>query len=104
MIPITEFLIIAIAVYRLTMLITNDKILEGFRDRFLEWDYNNPEDDTYVPKNLFGYLIHCHWCVSVWSALFLYILYQLSDWSYYLIIILALSGLSSIVNKILEKS
>lgn len=45
-----------LAVYRLTRLVTADRVLQGVRDR-LE-----------ARSDLLGYLAHCDWCVSWWVS------------------------------------
>ena len=48
----------ALAVYRLTRLITQDELMEPVRE-FI-W-HNHPPEDTKI-----GYFITCPWCTSVW--------------------------------------
>ena len=55
-----EFVILALATYRITRLVTRDVITEGFRNWF--WKKFPPES-----KKL-GYLITCEWCLSIWVA------------------------------------
>jgi hypothetical protein len=55
-----EFVILALATYRITRLVTRDVITEGFRNWF--WTKFPPES-----KKL-GYLLTCEWCLSIWVA------------------------------------
>ena len=55
-----EFVIIALAVFRLTRLITTDTIFESLRNRL--WAKFPPH------KSKLGYLITCDWCTSIWVA------------------------------------
>lgn len=55
----------ALAVARLTSLITEDEITEPIRSRVTEWSDRYPEGS--VPDRL-GYLVSCQRCVSVWAA------------------------------------
>lgn len=56
-----EFARDALAVYRLTKLVIDDKITEDVRNAV--WDKYPPES-TKV-----GYLFSCPWCVSMWVGL-----------------------------------
>lgn len=55
-----EFIIIGLATYRLTRLVTTDTIFEALRERF--WGKYPPQSSK------LGYLITCDWCTSVWVA------------------------------------
>lgn len=50
----------ALATYRLTKLVIEDKILEPIRDRLF---------DRYPPSTQIGYLLTCPWCVSMWAGI-----------------------------------
>jgi len=57
---LVEFLVLGLATYRLTRLITTDNITEPIR----EWIW-----DRYPPQSSkLGYLITCDWCSSIWVA------------------------------------
>jgi hypothetical protein len=64
MINLETFLILALAAYRLTHLITTDAIADGFRTRV--WK-------KFPPSTKIGYLITCNWCTGFWVSLFLVI-------------------------------
>jgi len=49
--------IVALATYRLTRLVTADKITEALRSRAFRRQ-----------SNWLGYLVTCDWCLSVWVA------------------------------------
>lgn len=55
-----EFVILGLATYRLTRLITTDNITEPIRERI--WKKYPPHSSK------LGYLITCNWCMSVWVA------------------------------------
>jgi hypothetical protein len=55
-----EFVIIGLAVFRLSRLITTDVIFEPLRNRF--WKKHPPQSSK------LGYLITCDWCTSIWVA------------------------------------
>lgn len=57
---VLEFVIIGLATYRLTRLVTTDTIFETLRERF--WKKHPPQSSK------LGYLITCDWCMSIWVA------------------------------------
>ena len=54
----------ALATYRLTRLVTSDRITEGARRRAGGWD---PAIATMTRPGLFDFLT-CPWCVGIWVA------------------------------------
>jgi hypothetical protein len=68
-ITITEYLILSLAVFRLTRLITTDLILSPVRG--LIWRKFPPSG------NGIGYLITCDWCTSIWVASPVFALYKI---------------------------
>lgn len=65
----TALIILALAVFRITRLITTDTIF----DRPRNWLFNKfpPE------RSAFGYLFTCNWCMSIWTASLLVIPYTI---------------------------
>jgi len=108
-----ELLILSLACFRLTRLIVFDRITEPFRILFLDEkldveDISNPEI-YYVPTeksgfmNFTGQLITCHWCTGIWVAFFIMWLHFFVPYSMYFIIMLALAGLASIIEVVVQK-
>ena len=67
MVPIQEvtfftYIILVLASYRLTRLLTTDAIFEPLREKI--WK-------KFPPSTKFGYLFTCNWCMSIWATLFL---------------------------------
>lgn len=60
------FVILALAAFRLTHLITTDAIADGFRTKV--WK-------KFPPNTKIGYLITCNWCTGFWVSVFLVISY-----------------------------
>ena len=56
--------ILALAAYRLTHLVTTDAIADGFRTKV--WK-------KFPPTTKIGYLITCNWCTGFWASLFVVI-------------------------------
>lgn len=54
----------ALAIARLTGLITQDAITEGVRDRLLGWLDDRPA----TLGSFVSYLITCPWCAGVWVS------------------------------------
>jgi hypothetical protein len=54
-----SFVILALATYRITRLLTRDVITEGFRN----WWWSK-----FPPIKGLGYLLTCEWCLSIWVA------------------------------------
>lgn len=65
----TEFLILSLAVYRLTRLFLRDTVLNPLRDRF--WEKHPPETTR------LGYLSTCPWCLGFWLSLAVYSCYTI---------------------------
>jgi hypothetical protein len=60
-----EFVILGLAVFRLTRLLTRDVILDEVRERI--WGRFPPE------YSKIGYLFTCEWCMSIWIGSLLYL-------------------------------
>jgi len=60
------FVILALAAFRLTHLVTTDAIADGFRTKV--WK-------KFPPSTKIGYLITCNWCTGFWVSIFLVIFY-----------------------------
>jgi hypothetical protein len=61
----------ALAVHRLTRLVTDDELTRPLRERAAEWARG---DAHRAARPRLGYLLHCPWCVSpyvaaAWAAL-----------------------------------
>ena len=91
-ISLIPLIVLALATFRLTRLITKDKILEHLRENIKK-----------NKNNSFIYTIHelviCPWCVSIWAALAVTGLYFLIPETYILLILLAISGIASLLQK-----
>lgn len=62
------FIILALATFRLSRLITTDYITEPFRN-FI-WK-------RFPPNTQLGYLLTCTWCMSIWFASLITICYTI---------------------------
>lgn len=85
-----DFIILTLAIFRLTRLVTTDTILEKFRE-FI-WKKSPPE------KNGIGYLITCNWCSSIWVSSLVFSMYKIAtEPMIFVCSILALSGFAGII-------
>ena len=81
MLSVFEFILLALATFRLMRLVAVDQITEKFRSFFLveeENDLGNGTVEIIVHgkgrgiRHFIGERLACHWCVSVLSGVFLY--------------------------------
>ena len=89
------FLILSLATFRISRLLTTDVILEDMRDRI--WK-------KYSPLTKFGYLFTCMWCMSFWVALVIVICYTIIPTVAFLLALpFALSAVAGLVAHNLDK-
>lgn len=67
-------IIVPITAWRITVLITQDRIAEPFRRMFEQYD--SATESYYFTDDLLPYLVHCFSCVSFWVGVFCYIIYS----------------------------
>ena len=89
-IPLGDFLLMALAIFRLTRLATYDVITQFIRDAV----------DPF-PKNsflgTFSLLLNCPWCTGLWFSFFVVFFYYLAPIAWPIILILALAGIAAIL-------
>jgi hypothetical protein len=90
-ISVFDFVLISLAVFRLERLIVSDMIFDFVRDSL---DKINGGLGLTLAQ-----LVHCPWCVGVWTALFLGFIYFLSPLSWFFIFVLALAGTGTVIEK-----
>lgn len=108
-----EFLLLALASFRLTRLIVYDKITEFIRNPFIdeivEVNEAGESETYYVPKKglikgFFGELLSCYWCTGVWSSIALSVLFLLQpNIATPIILVLAVAGLGALIETLLQK-
>lgn len=64
----------ALAVYRLTRMVTKDRIGQAFRDRVVTY-----VDDGTLP-DVAEYLVRCPWCVGVWVSGAVLVVRRMPGW------------------------
>jgi hypothetical protein len=90
-----NFIILALAVFRISRLIIKDEVLAPLRNAF--WEKFPPE------RSYLGFLFTCEWCVSMWVALPVVLFYAAFPTMTLLIgCIFALSAVSSLLTARLD--
>ncbi len=101
-----DLVLIILATFRLTRLFVYDKVSKFFRDWFLDEENlisqdgelliarTRPEDG---PRRTGLELLECPWCVGVWFAALVVFFYYLTPITWYFILILAVSGVSTFI-------
>lgn len=89
-----EFVILALATFRISRFITVDVIFEDVREKI--WN-------KYPPSTKFGYLFTCNWCMSVWVSSLLVICYTIIPTATVLVSsIFALSAIAGLISSRLD--
>lgn len=87
-VPLTDFVLMTLAIMRLTRLFTYD-VLTGFVRGWFEGA--NPDS----LRGTLGMLINCPWCTGLWFALVVVFCYFATPIAWYAILVLALSSLAT---------
>jgi hypothetical protein len=87
-IPLGDFLLIALAVFRLTRLVCYDVITEFIRD----WLGKHPQGTFFGTMSA---LVHCPWCTGLWFAFFGVFFYFATPMAWPVILILALAAVAT---------
>jgi Protein of unknown function (DUF1360) len=89
------FVILALAAYRMTHLITTDAIADNFRHKV--WS-------KYPPMTRIGYLITCNWCTGFWVSLLLVVGFLiLPQVTLVVSLVMALSGVVGLLSAWIER-
>ena len=100
-IPFSDLVIIMLATFRLTRLFVYDKIMAFFREQFYDaklvkgvgMTLEKPERG---PRRTLADLLSCPWCISVWMSATVLFFYALTEYAWYPILFLAVSGVASV--------
>lgn len=104
-IPVFDFALLALAAFRITRLIVYDKIARWFRELFADTREFEEAGVAFVEIKPYGIgirhtihdLLQCPWCIGVWSALIVTFFYFVFAWAWFVILFLAVAGVSSLV-------
>ncbi|HZG79298.1 MAG TPA: DUF1360 domain-containing protein [Brevibacillus sp.] len=101
-----DLLILVLASFRLTHLIVFDEITAFIRKPFLSVSYD-PDVSGQLVRNVeykgtglrrwIGSLLACHWCVGVWVAAVILLLYTYVPITYPLLLVLAIAGAAAVI-------
>ncbi|MDO8624128.1 MAG: DUF1360 domain-containing protein [bacterium] len=89
-IPLTDFFLMALAIFRLVRLFTYDNITAFIREWFVGADSR-----TFTGS--LGTLINCPWCTGLWFSFIIVFVYFATPFAWYIILILALSAFASFI-------
>lgn len=90
-----DFLILSVAVFRVTRLFTTDVIFERLR----EWIWKR-----FPPKTFIGYLFTCNWCLSIWFASLFTLCYTIEPTvTVYVALPFAFSAVAGLISTRLDK-
>lgn len=110
-IPLTElslvdYVLIALATYRLIRLVINDAITKFFREQF--WDTKDVKGKILLvkpesgPRRTIADLLSCTWCFGAWAAAMVIFFYLITPYAVFPILILALAGVSSWLHQLAQ--
>ncbi|OGG68754.1 hypothetical protein A3H77_02390 [Candidatus Kaiserbacteria bacterium RIFCSPLOWO2_02_FULL_56_11] len=87
-IPLSDFVLMTLATFRLVHLFTYDSITAFIREWFVGYD-------NHTFKGSLGHLINCPWCTGLWFSFIVVFFYFATPFAWYIILILALAALGS---------
>ncbi len=96
---LVDYVLMALASFRLVRLFVYDKIFAFLREQF----YNATEYKGKVmlvkpeggPRRTLADLLSCPWCFGVWATFMVTFFYMLTPYAFYPVLMLALSGVAS---------
>jgi hypothetical protein len=94
-IPLFDFFLLSFATFRLIRLFVYDSITEGIREYLGNFSSG--------PGKEISMLINCPWCTGIWMAFIIFSLYFSNPLFWYLIMILALAGIGSYLQIIINR-
>lgn len=85
-ISFVDFVILGLAIFRLTHLFVHDLVANFIRDYFANFQ-------TGLGKTISN-LLGCHWCTAMWMALVVsFIFFYFTPYGWYFVFVIALAGL-----------
>jgi hypothetical protein len=87
-VPLGDFILMALAVMRLTRLVVYDHILSFMRDWF-------DGTDARTFRGTIRQLVNCPWCTGLWFAFFVPFFYFATPYAWFIIFVLALAAVGS---------
>ncbi len=96
---VTDYVLLALATWRVTRLFVYDAITKFFREQF--WDIVKVgkgyelEKPKFGPRRTLADLLSCPWCFSMWAAAMVIFIYLITPYGVYLVLLLALSSVGA---------
>jgi len=97
----TDFVLIALASFRMIRLVTYDKVSAFFREQF--WDAKELKTKVVLtkpergPRRTMADLLSCPWCFGIWASAMVTFFYLLTPYAYYIVLFLALAGVATLL-------
>lgn len=98
---LVDYVLMTLASFRIVRAIVYDKLFAFFREQFYDvTEYKGsvvlvkPESG---PRRTLVDLLTCPWCVSMWAVLVVSFFYMLTPYAAYPVVLLALSGVVSLL-------
>ena len=102
-----EYLLMAVATWRVTRLFGKDHITSFLREQFYDEKKTGRtvvfEKPTSGPRRILADLFGCPWCLSLWSAFVVSFFFLLHEIFFYPILILALSAVAAALHCFVER-
>ncbi|MFD2369944.1 DUF1360 domain-containing protein [Brevibacillus sp. GCM10020057] len=101
-----DLTILVLASFRLTHLIVFDEITEPLRSPFIAITYETDASGQVLRQVQFkggkfrrwiGRLLSCYWCVGIWAALAIVLMYLYVPAAYPVILLLAIAGAAAVI-------
>lgn len=93
--PWLSFIVLGLATYRFTRLITRDEIVSDIRNKFFS---------RFPPEtSKLGYLATCEWCLSFWVASLFVICFMISTVTVLVLLPFALSAIAGLLTAYEDK-
>ncbi len=109
-IKIFDFILISLAVFRLTRLFVADEVSDFFHAMFQcktrKKDKDTGEYIIVLEEPISGirvsilHLLECLWCTGVWASIFVTFAYFYFEFAWFIILVLAIAGLASFIHLI----
>jgi len=88
-----DLFVISLAAFRLVRLFTYDKIMQFFRNWFLNRDGSKPAKGI---RRTAAELLECIWCTGTWAALLVLSMYFAGTFGVFVVYLLAISALATV--------
>lgn len=98
---VLDLALITLASFRMTRMFVYDGMTKFFREQF--WDVKMVRNKVMLvkpvtgPRRTLADLMGCPWCFGVWAATFVAFFYILTPLAYFPVLILAISGVATLI-------